>query len=194
MAHVFNPDDRAGLDTPERRAEMPPEETLLKAGLRPGAVVLDVGCGTGFFAFPAARLAGPRGTVYALDISGVMLAEIRSRAASTGIFNIHTSQVARARPQIPDAPYTLALVADTLHEVDDKKNFLGAICAALRTGARLAVIEWAKKETLQGPPLKERLAEDEVQVLLKKAGFTEPASQPLGAAHVLYTCAKKDAA
>lgn len=193
MAHVFNPEERAKLDSPERRAELPPEETLVKAGIRPGDTILDLGCGTGYFAFPAARMTGPKGAVYALDISGVMLAELRSRAASTGIFNIHTHQVSRARPEIPEAGYTLALMADTLHEVDDKADLLSALAAALKPGARFSVIEWAKRETAGGPPLMERLSEDELQVLLKKAGFTEPASAPLGAAHILYTCQKKAA-
>lgn len=191
MAHVFNPEERDKLDSPERRAEMPPEETLVKAGIKPGDIILDIGCGMGYFTFPAARMVGPKGVIYALDISGVMLAELRSKAASSGVFNIHTHQVAHSELSVPEAPYTLALLSDALHEVDDKPAFLSAVAAALRPGTRLSVIEWDKKETPKGPPLKERISEDEMQVLLKKAGFTEPASSPLGAAHVLYTCTKK---
>jgi len=191
MAHVFNPEERGKLDSPERRAEMPPEETLVKAGIKPGDIILDLGCGMGYFTFPAARMIGPKGAVYALDISGVMLAEVRSKAASSGIFNIQTFQVGQSKLGIPEAPYTLALLCDTLHEVDDKPAFLAAVSAALKPGARLSVIEWAKKETPKGPPLKERLSEDELQVLLKKAGFTEPVTVPLGGEHLLYTCAKK---
>jgi ubiquinone/menaquinone biosynthesis C-methylase UbiE len=191
MPHVFDPEERHKLDSPERRAEMPPEETLVRAGIKPGDAVLDIGCGTGYFSFPAARMAGPKGSVCALDISGVMLAELRSRAASSGAFNIQTHQTAHSRLDIPAAHYTLALISDALHEVDDKAAFLAAVAAALKPGARLAVIEWAKRETPNGPPLKERLAEDELQVLLKKAGFTEPASAALGSAHTLYTCERK---
>lgn len=191
MAHIFDHDERHKLDTPERRAEMPPEETLVRAGIKPGDVFLDIGCGTGYFSLPAARMVGPKGLVYALDVSGVMLAEIRSRAASLGIFNIHTVQTARGRLKMPDADPTMALISNVLHEVDDRNSFLAAVGAALKPGARLAVIEWAKKATPEGPPLKERLSEDEVQVLLKKAGFTEPAAAGLGAAHILYTCKRK---
>ncbi len=193
MAHIFDPEERHKLDTPERRAELPPEETLVKAGIKPGDIFMDIGCGNGYFSLPAARMVGPKGRVYALDVSGVMLAEIRSKVASLGIFNIHAHQVTRDKLKIPEADATMAFISDVLHEVDDKKDFLAAVSAALKPGARLAVIEWIKKETPTGPPLKERLSEDEMQVLLKKAGFTEPAAAELSASHVLYTCAKKSA-
>jgi len=188
MAHLFNPEERHKLDTPERRADMPPDQALVKAGIKPGDTILDVGCGMGYFTIPASRMIGPKGMVYALDVSGVMLAELRSKAATAGIFNIQLRQVPHGELVIPEAPYTLCLVCDTLHEVEDKKLFLAAVATALKPGAKLSVIEWAKKETPDGPPLKDRLSEDEMQVLLKKAGFSEPASQPLGAAHILYTC------
>jgi ubiquinone/menaquinone biosynthesis C-methylase UbiE len=191
MTHVFDPEDRHKLDNAERRAMMPPDETLVKAGIKPGDVILDIGCGIGYFAMPAARMVGPKGLVYAVDISGVMLAELRSKTASTGIFNIHTSQTPHGKLTIPPADYTLALMVNVLHEVEDKKGFMTALAAALKPGTRLAVIEWKKIETTQNPPMKERLSEDEVQVLLKKAGFTEPAAADLTPQHVLYTCLKK---
>ncbi len=189
--HVFDPDERHRLDNPERRADMPPEDTLVKAGLRPGDIVLDIGCGIGYFSVPASRMVGPKGHVYAIDISGVMLAELRSKAASAGIFNIETIQTQRGKLSLPDTSATMAVMSNILHEVEDKKSFLDSVGAALKPGARLAVIEWEKKETPGGPPLKERISEDEMQVLLKKAGFTEPKSSRLGAAHMLYTCARK---
>ncbi len=189
--HVFDPEDRHRLDNPERRADMPPEDTLVKAGLRPGDIVLDIGCGIGYFSVPASRMVGPKGHVYAIDISGVMLAELRSKAASAGIFNIETIQTQRGKLSLPDTSATMAIMSNILHEVEDRKSFLESVSAALKPEARLAVIEWEKKETPGGPPLKERISEDEMQVLLKKAGFTEPKSSRLGAAHMLYTCARK---
>ncbi len=190
MAHAFDPAERHKLDTAERRAEMPPETTLVKAGLKPGDTVLDIGCGTGYFALAAARMVGPKGSVCAVDISGVMLAELRSRTASAGIFNVETAQTAHGKLVIPPANYTLALMVNVLHEVDDKKAFLASVAAALKPGVKLAVIEWKKADTTQGPPLKERISEDEMQVLLKKAGFSEPSSQEISPSHLMYLCAR----
>ena len=193
MTHIFDPAERHKLDNPERRAEMPPEETLVKAGIKPGDIILDIGCGMGYFSVPASKMTGPKGMVYAVDISGVMLADLRSMSAATGLFNIQTAQATHAKINIPEADYTLVLLSDVLHEVEDKKAFLAAVAAAIKPGTRLSVIEWAKKETPKGPPLKERLSEDEMQVLLKKAGFTEPGVAALSDAHLLYTCRKKAA-
>jgi ubiquinone/menaquinone biosynthesis C-methylase UbiE len=191
MAHIFDPEDRHKLDNPQRREAMPPEETLVKAGIKPGDVILDLGCGMGYFAIPASRMVGPRGLVYAVDASGVMLAELRSKTASAGIFNIQTFQTKIGKLELPEADYTLVLLANVLHEVDDKKSFLAALAAALKPGAKLSIIEWKKAETPAGPPVKERLSEDELQVLLKKAGFTEPSSCELTPSSLLYTCLKK---
>jgi len=191
MAHTFDPADREKLDNPERRAEIPPEETLVKAGIKPGDIILDIGCGMGYFSVPASRMVGPKGMVYALDISGVMLAELRSKTASTGIFNIQTVQASHGKLNIPEAGYTLAIISDVLHEVDDKKVFLASVAAALKSGTKLSVLEWRKKETPKGPPLKERISEDDMQVLLKKSGFTEPKVIELSPSHLLYTCQRK---
>ncbi len=191
MAHIFDPEDRHKLDNTQRRSLMPPEETLVKAGIKPGDTVLDLGCGMGYFAVPASRMVGPKGMVYAVDASGVMLAELRSKASREGLFNIRTSQTPIGKLELPEAGYTLALLVIVLHEVDDKKSFLAALAAGLKPGARLAVIEWKKAETPAGPPLKERISEDEMQVLLKKAGFSEPATAELTPSSLLYTCQKK---
>ena len=59
-----------------------------QAGVRPGAHVLDVGCGKGAVTIPAARLAGERGRVHAIDLAAPMLDAAAAQARACGLGTI----------------------------------------------------------------------------------------------------------
>jgi 2-polyprenyl-3-methyl-5-hydroxy-6-metoxy-1,4-benzoquinol methylase len=61
------------------------ERMVALARLRPGARVLDVGCGTGSVARRAAPLVGPTGQLVGLDLSPGMLAVARAAASREGL-------------------------------------------------------------------------------------------------------------
>ena len=56
------------MESPLRYKFWKPEKILAGAGLQSGQTVLEVGCGTGYFTLPAARLIGPQGNLLAMDI------------------------------------------------------------------------------------------------------------------------------
>src|SRR6266568_8771308 len=64
----------------ERDAWQRPEEVMDKLGLKPGSVVADVGCGSGYFTFHFAARVGPQGEVYAEDVESAVLEKIQTRA------------------------------------------------------------------------------------------------------------------
>ena len=51
-----------------------PAEVLQLLNIRPGDVVVDLGCGSGYFALKLSRLVGKNGRVIAEDIRGLPLA------------------------------------------------------------------------------------------------------------------------
>jgi demethylmenaquinone methyltransferase/2-methoxy-6-polyprenyl-1,4-benzoquinol methylase len=51
-----------------RRWIMNPLKILEGAGIEPGQTILEVGCGTGFFTMPAARMIGDQGHLVAMDV------------------------------------------------------------------------------------------------------------------------------
>ena len=59
-----------------------------QAGVRPGAHVLDAGCGKGAVTIPAARLAGAGGRVHAIDLAAPMLQAAAARARACGLGNV----------------------------------------------------------------------------------------------------------
>jgi len=64
------------------------EETLRKIGIRKGQTILDFGCGSGYYAIPAARIVGEDGRVCTLDMDRGALDELMRRARSEGLRNV----------------------------------------------------------------------------------------------------------
>src|SRR5688572_32918293 len=70
-AHVF--------DDPERDAWQKPHHVIQALGLRPEAVIADIGAGTGYFAVRFANMV-PKGKVYAVDVEPDMVRYLAERA------------------------------------------------------------------------------------------------------------------
>src|SRR6185369_12108653 len=62
--------------------------TVERLALTPGARVLDVCCGSGASAIPAAQIVGPKGSVTGVDLSEKLLALARGKANAQGLRNI----------------------------------------------------------------------------------------------------------
>ena len=59
--------------------------TVERLGLRRGAYVLDVCCGSGASALPAAQAVGPEGQVIAVDLAGELLKLGQAKAQAAGL-------------------------------------------------------------------------------------------------------------
>jgi ubiquinone/menaquinone biosynthesis C-methylase UbiE len=128
------------FDNPLRRLVHNPEQIL--AGLvQPGQTALDLGCGLGYFSIPLARLVGPQGRVICVDLQAQMLAGVRRRAERAGVAD--RIRLHRAVLDGVDLGHTadFALAFWMLHEVPDQAGFLGDVCACLKPGGRLLVVE-----------------------------------------------------
>ncbi|VBB08250.1 s-adenosyl-l-methionine-dependent methyltransferase [Lucifera butyrica] len=134
MAHQFDISQKSKLDSPARQKMLPPQLTLQKLGLVPGDIVVDIGCGTGYFALPAAGIVGSDGQVLALDLSAEMLLEVERRASAADLTNIKTVKVQKNRLFLPDNTATLALVAFVLHETEHPGIFFAGSPADFETG------------------------------------------------------------
>jgi len=58
----------SGMESRFRYHFFSPMEILKGADILPGQVVLEVGCGTGYFTLPAARLIGDQGSLVTMDV------------------------------------------------------------------------------------------------------------------------------
>lgn len=171
MTHKFDISQRSKLDNSERRRMLPPEETLLKLGLKAGEIMADIGCGIGYFTIPAGRIVGTQGTVYALDISDEMLQEIDETKKRNDLTNIETVKSAEYDLRLNNTSVSFAFTSNVLHEIEDLGRFIDEIGRILVDKGRLAVIEWEKKASTIGPPIGHRIDKEQLISRLAEHGF-----------------------
>lgn len=66
----------------------PPSEILEGADIAPGRHVLEIGCGTGYFTIPAARLLGDRGSLVAMDVLQESVDLVSRKVQAAGLANV----------------------------------------------------------------------------------------------------------
>jgi ubiquinone/menaquinone biosynthesis C-methylase UbiE len=172
--HRFDPKDAVRLDNEWRRSALPPHSALEALGLRETDTVLDVGCGIGYLAFPAADFIGPTRKVYAMDVSEAMLDEMDRRVHVQRVPNVVVFLSDGKDWKLGDASVTFVLCSTVLHEVDDTEAFLKEAKRVLKPGGRIGIVEWVPGSTGEGrgPSPTDRLDPTDVSAKLLAAGFT----------------------
>jgi ubiquinone/menaquinone biosynthesis C-methylase UbiE len=164
------------FDNPIRRLFQNPRQ-ILGGLVRPGDIVLDLGCGMGYYSIALARLVNPAGRVICIDLQEKMLAAVMRRAKKAGL--AEHIQLHRAAPD----KIGLVVVADfalafwMLHEVRDQQAFLSEVSNLLRPGAQFLLAE--PKVHIQAAAV-ERAVE-----LARAAGFEEVARPEIAFSHAV---------
>lgn len=109
--------------------------------LRPGMVVLDMGCGPGRLTLPLAREVGPTGKVVAVDIQAGMLQRLRDKARTAGLANIEFIRAAAGEAGLQRDCFDRALLVTVLGEIPDRGAALKEIMTALKPGGILSLTE-----------------------------------------------------
>jgi len=109
-----------------------------------GMVVLEPGCGMGFFTLELARRAGTSGTVVAVDLQPRMLAGLRRRAKSAGLLDHLDIRVAgKDRLGVSDLAgrVDFVLAFYVVHELANPAGFFTEVRDALRSEGTLLIVE-----------------------------------------------------
>ncbi|VVB93417.1 putative cobalt-precorrin-6B C(15)-methyltransferase (decarboxylating) [uncultured archaeon] len=168
MAHKFDVRKAELLDSPDRLQILNPDTILDKLGLNRETMFADLGCGTGYFSLPAALRVSK---VYALDVQEKMLEILQNKIKKEKIKNIDIILSRESSIPLPDNSIDILFMANVFHELQDKKSILSEAKRILSSGGKLTIIDWKKMEMDFGPPLGERLTEDEVVSACKNNGF-----------------------
>jgi ubiquinone/menaquinone biosynthesis C-methylase UbiE len=139
--------------------------------VRPGQTVCDMGCGNGFYTIQLARLVGPRGLVYAVDIQPEMLRMLVHNATEARLTNIRPVLGTPVDPRLPKAAIDMVLCVDVYHEFSHPEAMLARIRESLAADGRLVLAEFRGEDP--AVPIKplHKMTKAQVRTELEPAGF-----------------------
>jgi len=159
-----------GIGDSDRRKKMDPDVLLPKIGLKPGMTLVDVGCGQGFFTLPAARIAGPEGRVYGIDIDEQALNLLGCNASDASL-NILLLRGEAEKTVACKGCADMVFLCISLHDFADPEKVLDNAWHMLKPGGVLADIDGKKVGTDGKTYPGKRISEKEASKLLEGANF-----------------------
>jgi len=142
--------DLSVFDSPGRGQRLQINRVMDILGVAPGKDVADIGAGSGWFTIRAARRVGPAGTVYAVDINPEAIDYIDRKVRREALSNVKTILSKSDDPLLPKDSVDAVLLLKTYHEVADPIALLERLRLALRSGARLGIIDRSGNGTDHG--------------------------------------------
>lgn len=130
------------LDAANRVAKLKVDEAVAALQLRPGAIVADIGAGSGAFTAQLAAAAGAQGKVYAVDIEQGLVDHIAQRMRDQGVKNVQAVLGGFTDPKLPTRDLDLAFIFDVLHHIEKRPEYLKALATYLKPTGRIAIVDF----------------------------------------------------
>ena len=119
--------------------------TVERLGLRPGACVLDVCCGSGASAIPAAEAVGVSGSVLGVDLAEGLLELARGKAKRRGLRNLDFRAGDMLDLGLPAASFDAVICVFGIFFVPDMPAAVRELWRLVSPGGKLAVTTWGPR-------------------------------------------------
>ena len=160
------------LDRPEREAEEQPTRAVEALRVRRGAVVADVGAGSGYYTVRLSRAVGRDGRVVATDIQSGMLDLIREKVEREKLTNVTLVQGALDNPNLEAGVFDMILMVDVYHELASPQAFMQKLKTALKPDGRLVLIEFRGEDPAVPIQTLHKMTVAQIRQELAADGFT----------------------
>ena len=121
------------------------KSTVQRLDLRPGERVLDVCCGSGASAIPAAERVGPGGSVTGVDLSENLLRLASAKARARQLQNIEFRAADMLALPFPDRQFDAVVCVFGIFFVPDMAAAVRSLWRVLRPGGKLAITTWGPR-------------------------------------------------
>jgi ubiquinone/menaquinone biosynthesis C-methylase UbiE len=121
------------------------KRTVTNLKLQAGAKVLDVGCGAGASALPAAEAVGKNGFVVGVDLAARLLDRARTKALADGLDNVEFRLADMTALNYPDGSFDAVVSVFSIFFVPDMEGLVRELWRMVRPGGKLAVTTWGPR-------------------------------------------------
>ncbi len=138
--HICPVERAGGLESRVRKWFQNPRK-ILGPYVKEGMTVLDVGCGPGFFSKAMADMVGESGQVIAADLQEGMLQRMRDKIEGKPFEKRVTLHKCEEDRIGISEEVDFALAFYMVHEVPNRKDFLGEVRSILKPNGRFLMVE-----------------------------------------------------
>lgn len=117
-------------------------KTIERLSLQNGSRVIDVCCGAGASALPAAEFVGPEGEVIGVDVAQSLLELARAKAAQRNLGNTQFELGDLVSLRFPNESFDAAVCVFGIFFVPDMAGAVKELWRCVRPGGQLAVTTW----------------------------------------------------
>lgn len=171
------------LESKERIRELSPLKTLKELGFGEGMTFCDIGAGSGIFSFSAAELS--KNDIYSLELNDDLIEFINHRKAEGYFDHIHVRKVKSKSLPIIDDSCDLVMMAEVLHEIEDKMTMYEEIKRGLKYNGQLVIIEYLEDAEGDWPPKEYRVNPNDIKEMTRLIGFEAEEERRLGDSYYL---------
>lgn len=187
MVHHVHSRRDSREDEAARRLWQHPESILDAIGLAPGDTFVDVGCGDGFFALPAARVVGLHGYVCGIDIDAEALDLLRETALREGLGNVVLHRGMAEEIVLCEGCADVVFFGIDLHDFADPVRVLGNAKRMAAPSGVIVDVDWKKEPLPLGPPSGKKFSPEYAVTLMAEAGLEVKTVAESGPYHYIIT-------
>ena len=118
------------------------QKTVDRMQLKAGSRVLDVACGSGASAIPAAEMVGTQGQVIGIDIATNLLDIAKSKARKRNLSNVDFQWADMTKLEFAEASFDAVVCVFGIFFVKEMEQQIGKLWKLVRPGGKLAITTW----------------------------------------------------